>query len=84
MASAENLGVQAYISGEIFNRIDNDYGRSRYSDVKSYIEKTKLSLIGVSHAASEYLVMKIQMQQFMKDNFDITTILLPMKKWRVD
>ncbi len=84
MASAENLGAQAYISGEIFNRIDNDYGRSRYSDVKSYTEKTQLSLIGVSHAASEYLVMKIQMQEFIKNSFDITTILLPMNKRRVD
>jgi len=84
MAYAEEFWAQAYLSGEIFNRVNNDYGRSRYKEVKSYAENTKMSLIGVSHAASEYLVMKTQLLKFIETKINIPAILLPMKKWRAD
>jgi hypothetical protein len=38
-------------------------------------------LIGVSHAASEYLVKKTQMKGWFEENCDVQTKLIPQHKW---
>ncbi len=81
MREAEAKGAQAYITGEIHCHIDNDYGRMRYQQIMAYTKETTMSLIGVSHSASEYLVMKTQAKKFFEDHFDVECILLPQKKW---
>ena len=62
MQEAELLGAQAYITGEIHCHINNSYGKQRYAQMMDYVPNTSLSLIGVSHSASEYLVMRTQMR----------------------
>jgi putative NIF3 family GTP cyclohydrolase 1 type 2 len=82
MQIAEDKGVDAYISGEIHCHIDNDYGKERYDEVKNYAKHTKMSLIGVSHSASEYLVKKTLMYRWFEKNFNFNSInLIPQKEW---
>lgn len=81
MKGAEALGAQAYITGEIHCRVDNDYGRQRYAQMMDYVQDTSLSLIGVSHAASEYLVMKTQIKQWFERYTSLDVVLLPQSRW---
>lgn len=68
---AESRGAQAYIAGEIHCHIDNDRGRSKYAAVMDYVFDTGMSLIGVSYAASEFLVMKTQMKDWIRQQFRV-------------
>ena len=81
MEEAEKRGVQAYITGEIHCHIDNEYGKQRYKQMMDYVTNTSMSLIGVSHSASEYLVHKTLMKEWFENNFDIETVLIPQEKW---
>ena len=81
MKEAEENGAQAYITGEIHCHIDNDYGKKKYSEMMEYARNTKMSLIGVSHAASEFLVHKTLMKDWFEINFDLETVLIPQEKW---
>ncbi|MDP5274914.1 Nif3-like dinuclear metal center hexameric protein [Chengkuizengella axinellae] len=81
MEEAERKGVEAYISGEIHCHIDNDYGKERYQQIKDFANKTNMSLIGVSHSASEYLVKKTLMYRWFKDKFNLNVVLIPQNKW---
>lgn len=81
MEEAEKNDVQAYITGEIHCHIDNDYGKQKYKKMMEYASKTSMSLIGVSHSASEFLVHKTLMKNWFENNFSIKTILIPQEKW---
>lgn len=81
MKEAEAKGVQAYITGEIHCHIDNDYGKLKYEKMINYAKYTSMSLIGVSHSASEYLVKKTQIKKWFENSFGVNTILLPQEKW---
>ncbi len=81
MKEAETKGAQAYITGEIHCHIDNDYGRKRFDTMMEYVKTTTMSLIGVSHAASEYLVMKTQMKNWFEQNYALNVNLIPQHKW---
>ncbi|MGY3717335.1 Nif3-like dinuclear metal center hexameric protein [Sutcliffiella cohnii] len=81
MIEAEGIGVQAYITGEIHCHIDNEYGRMKYEKMKDYARNTSMSLIGVSHSASEYLVKRTLIKDWFETNFKLNTILIPQGKW---
>ncbi|KFM99914.1 hypothetical protein D0U04_04605 [Bacillus clarus] len=81
MKEAEEKGAEAYIAGEIHCHIDNEYGRHKYSLIMDYVKETNMSLIGVSHSASEYLVKKTLMHDWFKENFDVNITFLPQEKW---
>ncbi|MFJ7973621.1 Nif3-like dinuclear metal center hexameric protein [Psychrobacillus sp. NPDC096389] len=81
MEEAERNGVQAYITGEIHCHIDNEYGKQKFNRIMDYASKTSMSLIGVSHSASEYLVHQTLMKNWFEKNFDIKTFLIPQEKW---
>ncbi len=81
MEEAESKGVQAYITGEVHCHIDNDYGRMKYQKMMEYVPNSSMSLIGVSHSASEYLVMKTQIKDWFSANMDVNVRLLPQHKW---
>ncbi|MDP4550103.1 Nif3-like dinuclear metal center hexameric protein [Alkalihalobacillus macyae] len=79
---AEDNGVDAYISGEIHCHMNNDYGRSRFKEIENYATHTNISLIGVSHSASEYLVKKTLLYKWFEKEFDFNSIkLIPQSKW---
>ncbi|MEH7226698.1 Nif3-like dinuclear metal center hexameric protein [Bacillus sp. JJ1566] len=81
MKEAENRGVQAYITGEIHCHIDTDYGKMKYEKMMGYVNDTTMSLIGVSHSASEYLVKKTLIKDWFESTFGLKTIILPQEKW---
>ena len=81
MEEAASRGVQAYITGEIHCHIDNDYGKKKFKSMKEYATKTPMSLLGVSHSASEYLVKKTLINDWFNSNFDVQTVLIPQEKW---
>lgn len=81
--AAKEREAQAYITGEIFSHYDSDWGKQNTAKLKKYAKTVDISLIGVSHAASEFLVMKTQVPKFIKENFGIAVIPLSQKKWWV-
>lgn len=81
MKEAEAKGVQAYITGEIHCHIDNNYGKVKYEKMMDYAKVTSMSLIGVSHSASEYLVKKTLIKDWFEVDFGLKTILIPQEKW---
>jgi putative NIF3 family GTP cyclohydrolase 1 type 2 len=83
MRNAEALGAQAYITGEIRSRIATDYGRAKFAEVESFAHQTGMALLGVSHAASEFLVMRNEMQAWFKTRVaDAVTPLSEPHWWR--
>ncbi|ACO30045.1 TPA: hypothetical protein QC443_002039 [Bacillus cereus] len=46
-----------------------------------YVNETNMSLIGVSHSASEYLVKETLMYEWFKENFEVDVTLVPQEKW---
>jgi len=81
LKEAEEKGAEAYITGEIHCHIDNEYGKYKYSLIMDYVKETNMSLIGVSHSASEYLIKKTLMRDWFIENFNVDIVLLPQKKW---
>ena len=74
-------GAQAYITGEIFSRYQNDWGKQNTAKLQNYVKIIDISLIGVSHAASEFLVMKTQIPKWLKENFGLPVVPLSQSKW---
>jgi len=83
MKQAQKQGAQAYLTGEIHCHIDNEYGKQRYAEMKEYAKETSMSLIGVSHAASEFITHKTLMNDWFKHHFNLKTVIIPQEKWWV-
>lgn len=81
MKEAEQQGIQAYITGEIHCHIDNAYGKQKYEQMMEYAVQTSMSLIGVSHSASEFLVLKTLIKEWLETAIQVETVLLPQEKW---
>ncbi len=81
MRHAEAAGADAYITGEIHARIDTAYGHQKFDAVKQFAAATRMALFGVSHAASEFLVMKHEMQAWFKRRFSVATVPLGETHW---
>lgn len=81
MKEAEQNGIQAYISGEIHCHIDNKYGKYKYNQMMEFAKDTKMSLIGVSHSASEYLAHRTVIKEWLEQHIPIQTVLIPQEKW---
>jgi putative NIF3 family GTP cyclohydrolase 1 type 2 len=81
MEIAEGFGAQALITGEIHTRHSGDWGEQNDAQVTQYAQQTKMALIGASHAASEFLVMKTQMVPYFQNTFDISASALKQSPW---
>jgi putative NIF3 family GTP cyclohydrolase 1 type 2 len=81
MEYAETMGVQGYLTGEIRCHIDSAYGKMRFAMMDEYIERTGMSLIGVSHAASEHLIMRNEMREWFRTRFSVQTEVLAEQNW---
>ena len=83
MREAEELGAQAYITGEIRSYADNDYGRGNRAEIDAYLASGGMWLAGVSHVASEELVMKRQMLPWLATHCAVEAHLLAEPRaWR--
>lgn len=81
MQEAEEEGIDAYIAGEIFSRLNTEWGDENNPRMIDFNAKTSMAMIGLSHAGSEYLTMKVEMADWFKENFQVETELLPQDKW---
>lgn len=78
---AEAGGAQALISGEVRSHRGDEYGRAKLLKVMEYLPRTRMSLIGVSHAASEHLVMETQVIPWLEHTFQVQARSIRMEKW---
>ena len=65
---AEALGARAYITGEIRSYNGGEYGATNRAEVAEYLEAASMSLLGVSHVASEQRVMERQIVPWLRRN----------------
>lgn len=79
--TSRERGAPAYITGEIFSHYDSDWGKQNTAKLQEYAKTVDISMIGVSHAASEFLVMKTQIPEWFKKNFRLSVIPLAQNKW---
>jgi len=72
LEEAERLGAEAYITGEWYTRTkprgkaEGEWAAGNRAACKAYAESSKMALLGFSHAATEYLVMKMQMADYFR------------------
>lgn len=78
---AEQIGVEAYISGEIHSHIDNEKGKIKMKEALDYIKDSKMSFFGVSHAASEFLVVKEMVLPLLARQFNLPVKDIPLINW---
>lgn len=81
MEEAERLGAQAYVTGELHVRIEGEYGRAKYAQVEAFAQRTGMSLLGVSHAASEHLVMETQLRHWFSETFGLAVHPIREPQW---
>jgi putative NIF3 family GTP cyclohydrolase 1 type 2 len=73
MEEAEALGVQAYITGEWYTRTippdesERQWAQANRDACLTYAKSSSMAMLGFSHAASEFLVMRSQMSGFFED-----------------
>jgi putative NIF3 family GTP cyclohydrolase 1 type 2 len=72
MRDAEARGADAWVTGELHVRIEGEYGRRKYAEVKAL--RTGMSLFGASHAATEHLVMRTQLARWFRGRAPYDTI----------
>jgi putative NIF3 family GTP cyclohydrolase 1 type 2 len=75
-----------YLTGEWYPRYTptDDEGKERVARLKKeifeYSRKTRMVLVGASHSASEFLVMKTQIKQYFESK-GLSTTAVPQKDW---
>lgn len=79
--TSRKSGAQAYITGEVFSHYDSDWGKQNTAKLQNYAKTVDISMIGVSHAASEFLVMETQIPEWFEENFGLPVISLYQNKW---
>lgn len=86
LEEAEASGAQAFITGEWYTRTtppDEDskkWAEENRRVCKEYVETSKMALLGFSHAASEFLVMKTQMADYFKRK-GLQVVCLEQSDW---
>jgi hypothetical protein len=72
MEEAEELGAQAYITGEWYTRTqppeesERQWAETNRAACRAYAASSQMALLGFSHAATEHLVMKRQMADWFR------------------
>jgi hypothetical protein len=61
--------------------IEGEYGRAKYDQVEAFAQRTGMSLLGVSHAASEYSVMETQLPRWFSETFGLAVHPIREPQW---
>jgi hypothetical protein len=77
---ADRLGADCLVAGEVTSKIGNELGVERQAEIRSYLPTTKLAAIGLSHAGSEFLVMK-ELAPFFEHHLNVTAETVPESSW---
>lgn len=78
--AADALGAECLIAGEVTSKVDTDYGRSKQAEIADYLPTTDLAAIGLSHAGSEFLVMRELAPIFARE-LGISAEAVPESHW---
>ena len=81
MAVAEGLGARAYLTGELHVRIEGERGRRNFAEVEAFAATTRMTLLGVSHAASEHLVIETQLARWLASRFQVALTPIREAQW---
>jgi putative NIF3 family GTP cyclohydrolase 1 type 2 len=81
MVDAEREGCQAYITGHIRHYTNQPVYEQRRREVEEYFDTSKIACIGVSHGASESLVMRQNITQFFRKAFSLPVVAVEEKNW---
>ena len=88
LQEAERLGAQAYITGDWHPRLqptppnNRRWAENRNAECHAFASQTKMALLGFSHAASEFLVMKTQLAPYFRQHGLPVTCLEQPDWWR--
>ncbi|MGH2615665.1 MAG: Nif3-like dinuclear metal center hexameric protein [Thermomicrobiales bacterium] len=77
---ADRLGADCLLAGEVTSKIDNDYGRSQQAEIARYLPTTDLVAIGLSHAGSEFFVMR-ELAPYFEHEFGVPAEVVPESRW---
>lgn len=86
MKEAESLGADAYLCGEWHSRLESsnpgnmEWSESNKKECFKYVADSSMAFIGVSHAASEYLVMERQMKPYFEE-LGLSTKCMKQDNW---
>ncbi|UCF70517.1 MAG: Nif3-like dinuclear metal center hexameric protein [candidate division WOR-3 bacterium] len=86
LKQAHECSCDMYLSGEWYPRYspEAEGGKERVArarqEIADFSGKTRMVLVGVSHAASEYLVMKTQMKRYFEEK-GLPTEPVPQSNW---
>jgi hypothetical protein len=86
LKQAHDDSCDMYLSGEWYPRYtpEDEEGKEHVARVKDEIHKfsrnSRMVLVGVSHAASEFLVMKTQMKDYFEHK-GLPTTPIPQQNW---
>ena len=86
MEEAERLGAQAYITGEWYTRTEpleeeeRRWAEANRAECRAYAASSGMAMLGFSHAATEYLVMKRQMADYFRRQ-GLEVECLPQADW---
>jgi len=77
---AELYGSEVVISGQVTCRIAGERGEREDKALQEFYPTTNMTLIGLSHAGSEYPVME-DIADWIKEKFGIDAEPIPEKNW---
>ena len=86
LEEAERLGAEAYITGEWYTRTKpqdkagREWAACNRAACEAYAESSKMALLGFSHGATEYLVMKTQMAGYFGTK-GVKAVCLEQSDW---
>lgn len=86
MEEAQNEGCEVFLTGEWYTRVTPtdkegiEWAKRNNKECIKFSRETTMSLIAVSHAASEFLVMRTQMKKWLED-FGLRVTAVPQKDW---
>ena len=62
-------------------RIDGEYGRAKFAEVRAFAASTGMTLLGVSHAASEHVVFATQLAGWLDQTHGIALTEIREPVW---
>ncbi|MDD4381768.1 MAG: Nif3-like dinuclear metal center hexameric protein [Candidatus Dojkabacteria bacterium] len=77
---AEGFGTEVVITGQATCRIAGERGERENKALQEFYPQTKMTLIGLSHAGSEYPVME-DIAKWFKEKFQIEAEAIPENSW---
>ena len=77
---ADRLNADCLVAGEVTSKIDNALGRQKQAEIERYLPSTNLAAIGLSHAGSEFLIMK-ELAPFLQRDLGLPAAAIAESHW---